>query len=284
MTEARANLSKGKQTVLGLYVTAKEAYEKWQAEPDKVRIIDVRTPEEYLFVGHPTMAWKIPVATQSYEWDAEKNQYPIKPLLDFASRVAEIAKPDDTLMLMCRSGGRSAMAVNLLAKAGFKNVHNIIDGMEGDANADSDSVAQAQQLNGWKNSGCPWTKKLTPERMVLPRSDRATPMTALALKVFRQPPERLNCAQSTVYAWREVVGDTSITVADLKPFGAGRSPEGLCGSLYAACLLAPKRAEELKAAFAARLGSLYCKEIRAAKKHPCAECVAQAADLLSAKT
>ena len=51
-----ANLPKGKQTVLGLYVSAKEAYERWKAEPDKVMILDVRTPEEYLFVGHPTMA------------------------------------------------------------------------------------------------------------------------------------------------------------------------------------------------------------------------------------
>ena len=87
MSELNATLPTGKQTVLGLYITAKEAYEKWQAEPDKVKIIDVRTPEEYLFVGHPTMAWKIPVATQSYEWDAEKKQFPMKPLLDFVARV-----------------------------------------------------------------------------------------------------------------------------------------------------------------------------------------------------
>ena len=94
----------------------------------------------------------------------------MKPLPDFAARVGTVAKPGDTIMVMCRSGGRSAMAANALAKAGFKNVYNIIDGMEGDANADSDSVAQAQPLkDGWKNSGCPWTKKLTPERMVLPK-------------------------------------------------------------------------------------------------------------------
>ncbi|MCX6914223.1 MAG: hypothetical protein NT167_14415, partial [Verrucomicrobia bacterium] len=80
---------------------------------------------------------------------------------------------------------------------------------------------------------------------------------------------------------REVFGETAITIADLKPVGAGRAPEGLCGAVYAACLLAPSRAEELKAAFAARLGSLHCKEIRAAKKHPCAECVAQGAELLA---
>jgi rhodanese-related sulfurtransferase len=161
-----ANLPEGKKTALGLYVTAKEAYEQWKAAPDKVKIIDVRTPEEYLFVGHPTMAWKIPVAVQVYEWDAEKKQYPLKPLMDFVSRVQTMAKPDDTLMVMCRSGGRSAIAANFLAKAGFKNVYNIIDGMEGDANGDSDSVPQG----GWKNSGCPWTKKLTPEQMVLPKA------------------------------------------------------------------------------------------------------------------
>ncbi len=76
-----------KETVLGLYVTSKEAYEKWKAEHDKVKIVDVRTPEEYLFVGHSTMAWKIPVAVQIYEWDAEKKQFPMKPLPDFVDLV-----------------------------------------------------------------------------------------------------------------------------------------------------------------------------------------------------
>jgi rhodanese-related sulfurtransferase len=166
MTDPRTNLPEGKKTVLGLYVTAKEACEKWQAAPEKVKIIDVRTPEEYLFVGHPTMAWKIPVATQSYVWDAEKKKFPMAPLPDFVSRVQTVAKPDNTLMVMCRSGGRSAIAANMLAKAGFKHVFNIIDGMEGDGNGDSDSVPQG----GWKDSGCPWTKKLTPERMVLPKT------------------------------------------------------------------------------------------------------------------
>jgi rhodanese-related sulfurtransferase len=79
MADPKANLPEGKKTALGLYVTAKEAYAKWQAEPDKVKIIDVRTPEEYIFVGHPDMAWKIPVAIQVYEWDGEKKQFPMNP-------------------------------------------------------------------------------------------------------------------------------------------------------------------------------------------------------------
>jgi rhodanese-related sulfurtransferase len=170
MTEANKTLPAGKQTVLGLYVTAKEAHDRWKADPEKVLILDVRTAEEFLFVGHPTMAWKIPIAAQVYEWDAEKGKFPMKLLQDFVSRVKEVAKPEDTILVMCRSGGRSAIAVNLLAQAGFKNAYNITDGMEGDTVEDPGSVFQGQRLkNGWKNSGCPWTYNLTPDRMVLPK-------------------------------------------------------------------------------------------------------------------
>ena len=171
MAEPKLNLPKGKQTALGLYVTAKEAYEQWKAEPEKVMILDVRTPEEFLFVGHPTMAWKIPVASQEYEWDAAKGKFPMALLTDFVSRVSEVAKPDDTILVTCRSGGRSAIAANMLAKAGYKQVYNITDGMEGDAVTDPNSVFQGQRLvNGWKNSGCPWTYDLTPDRMLLPKA------------------------------------------------------------------------------------------------------------------
>ncbi len=104
-----------------------------------------------------------------------------------------------------------------------------------------------------------------------------------ARKVFRQPPERLNCAQAVLYAWRAVSGDTAIALTDLKPFGGGRAPQGLCGALHAACVVAPDRAEALQRNFAAQLGSVYCKELRAAKVHPCEACVAQAAELLGTK-
>jgi rhodanese-related sulfurtransferase len=171
MKENSKEIPKEKQTELGLYVTAKEAYEMWNASPEKIKIIDVRTPEEYLFVGHPTMAWKIPVADQLYVWDADKKKYPMKMLTDFVARVKEMAKPGDTLMVMCRSGGRSAIAVNLLARAGFTKVYNIIDGMEGDMVNDPSSIFNNQRMrNGWKNSGCPWTYHLVPDRMILPKA------------------------------------------------------------------------------------------------------------------
>jgi rhodanese-related sulfurtransferase len=163
------DLPKEKQTTLGLYLTAREAYERWKAAPGTVTILDVRTPEEFLFIGHADMAWNVPFAAQLYQWDADKKQFPMKPLPDFVDRVKKIAKPEDTLLVMCRSGGRSAMAVNALAAAGFKHVYNITDGMEGDVVKESDSVFRGQRLvNGWKNSLLPWTYQIDPSRLVVP--------------------------------------------------------------------------------------------------------------------
>ena len=167
--QASSRLPAAKQTTLGLYVTAIEAYEMWKAAPDTVKIVDVRTSEEFIFIGNPEMAWKVPIATQSDQWDADKREFPMTLLPDFVERVRKMAGPDDTLLVMCRSGGRSAMAVNLLAEAGFRKVYSITDGMEGDSVKDPDSVFVGQRMvNGWKNSGLPWTYRVDPDRMVLP--------------------------------------------------------------------------------------------------------------------
>ena len=114
----------------------------WKSAPDKVKVIDVRTPEEYAFVGHPEMSWNIPI-------------------------VLEVAAPTDVLLVTCRSGGRSAMAVNALAAADFKNVYNIVDGVEGDKVHDPDSVFDGKRTkNGWKNSA-PWVYSIDPEKVIL---------------------------------------------------------------------------------------------------------------------
>ena len=163
-------LPKEKQTTLGLYVTAQQAYEKWKAAPDKIRLIDVRVPEEYIFIGHAEKAWNIPLALQTYEWDAEKQMFKMKPNPDFIAEMKTLAQPADTLLVMCRSGGRSAVAVNALAEAGFTNVFNITDGFEGDEVKDPESVYKGQRMkNGWKNSGIPWTYHLDPKLMRLPK-------------------------------------------------------------------------------------------------------------------
>jgi len=121
-------------------VTAQEAYKTWKTEPERVNILDVRTPEEYVFVGHPEMARNVALVFVKHQWDADSNQFVMEPNPDFVSRVKSLHTSTDTLSVMCRSGGGGAKAVDALAKAGFVNVYNVIDGMEGDKVDDPGSV------------------------------------------------------------------------------------------------------------------------------------------------
>lgn len=74
------------------------------------RIIDVRDPHEfYGELGHIPRAELVPlgtIATQAVSWSKE-----------------------DDLVVVCRSGGRSARAAGLLAQLGFKHVCNMDGGM-----------------------------------------------------------------------------------------------------------------------------------------------------------
>ena len=160
-------LPERKQTTLGLYVTAAQAYEMWEAAPDKVKVIDVRTPEEYAFVGHPEMAWNIPLAFVTYQRKDGKTAYDVMWNADFVAEVKGIAGPTDILLVTCRSGDRSAMAVDKLAAAGFTNAYTIVDGVEGDKVEDPGSVFVGTRMrNGWKNSA-PWVYGFDPEKIIL---------------------------------------------------------------------------------------------------------------------
>ena len=165
-----AEIAAARQTSLGLYVTAKEAYDLWQADPEGVKLLDCRTPEEWVFTGHAPMAINIPFAFQSFEWDPERRGFKWELNPGFVAAVEAWARPGDKVLVSCRSGGRAAMAINLLAaKAGFTKAYNILDGMEGGKIDDPDSVFDGMRMkNGWKNSGLPWTYEIDPARMVLP--------------------------------------------------------------------------------------------------------------------
>jgi len=155
---AEPNIPKNKQTVLGLYITARDAYFKWYGHKEKVVILDVRTLEEYIFVGHAPMARNIPVKFLNQKQTIEKMRPVMEINPDFVSIVKKDYKVTDTILIMCRSGGRSAAAVNFLAEAGFTDVYNIIDGFEGDPVKEPESYYIGKRVkNGWKNSGVPWT-------------------------------------------------------------------------------------------------------------------------------
>jgi rhodanese-related sulfurtransferase len=157
------SLSKSKQTETGLYITAAEAG-RVLAEKDNVALIDVRTPSETMLIGYPVpAAANIPskLVDPDLEFNAKKGVY---KMVDNPTYVAEMqawlasdaAEGVDTLMIMCRSGSRSAAAIGKLLEAGVDvALYNVVDGFEGDKNEDG-----VRAVNGWRNAGLPWTYKL----------------------------------------------------------------------------------------------------------------------------
>lgn len=105
-------------------------------------LIDVRTAEERKFVGH------VP-ETKHVAWltglSLSRNPRFVKELEHKAGK-------DDVVLLLCRSGKRSAAAAEAATKAGFGNVFNIIEGFEGDL----DEQQRRGGFNGWRHAGLPW--------------------------------------------------------------------------------------------------------------------------------
>jgi rhodanese-related sulfurtransferase len=167
--DTRDNVPKEKQTTLGLYLTAAEAFDRWKSEPLATVVLDVRTPAEYVFVGHAPMAYNVPFAFWQPDVFPPDGKPVMKPNPDFLDRVRKIASPDDTLLVMCRSGERGAKACNVLAAAGFKKVYHVFDGFEGDEINDPTSAYNGKRMkNGWRNASLPWTYKLARNLMYLP--------------------------------------------------------------------------------------------------------------------
>jgi len=112
------------------------------------------------------MARNIPIGFVKYQWNSEKNEPETVPNPGLIDSINRHYTTSGALMLVCRSGGRSALAVNALAEAGFIDAYSIIGGMEGDLVSDPDSAYYGKRMkNGWKNAGLPWTYDVNPEQL-----------------------------------------------------------------------------------------------------------------------
>ena len=121
-------------------VTPPQAWELVQA--GTAHLIDVRNRYEWEFVG------RVPDTTM-IEW----KHYPSGELNGrFIDEVKSRFSADDNLLFLCRSGVRSDAAAKALNAAGFKNAFNILEGFEGDLDADG----HRGQIGGWRKHGLPW--------------------------------------------------------------------------------------------------------------------------------
>lgn len=145
LSQARARAATGQLPYAGA-VTPQEAYELLQSAPH-VRLIDVRTNAERDWVGKVTLPEEKHGAVQ---W----NLYPgASPNPEFGAQLAQQAGKDDILLFLCRSGVRSRHAARLATEQGYKNAFDILEGFEGDKDADG----HRKTIGGWCKAGLPWT-------------------------------------------------------------------------------------------------------------------------------
>jgi rhodanese-related sulfurtransferase len=112
--------------------------------PSGARLIDVRTRPEVLYVG------RVP-GSVLVEWQT----YPGNALnLEFLAQLSEAVEPGETLMFLCRSGNRSHGAAAAAAQAGWPDSYNVLEGFEGDKNAEQ----HRGTLGGWRKAGLPWVQ------------------------------------------------------------------------------------------------------------------------------
>ena len=114
-------------------------------------LLDVRSAPEWDFVGRPNLSGlgrePVFIAWQNYP-GMEKNQ-------NFLAEVdAQGITPEQTVLLLCRSGQRSKHAAIALTELGYQHCFNISGGFEGPKNADGHRGA----VSGWRASGLPWAQ------------------------------------------------------------------------------------------------------------------------------
>lgn len=111
-------------------------------------LVDVRSGEERKFVGHVPQSLHVAWATGT-----SLNRNP-RFVRELEAAIAKAAGRDAPVLLLCRSGKRSALAAEAAAKAGLENVFNVFEGFEGDL----DGQGQRGHANGWRFHGLPWVQ------------------------------------------------------------------------------------------------------------------------------
>ncbi len=121
-------------------VTPRQAWD-WVSSGAAV-LVDVRTDAEREWVGYVPGALPLP-------WKQWPGMAPNAAFDDGIRDAGDGGKKK--VVLLCRSGVRSVAAAKRATELGVE-AYNILEGFEGDANADK----HRGQLGGWRLRGLPW--------------------------------------------------------------------------------------------------------------------------------
>lgn len=133
-------------------VSPEETWRRLTSDPQAV-LVDVRTRAEWAFVGIPDVS-SLNRRLITLEWQT----FPDNRIdADFVQRLdaqlsAQGTARTDEVFFICRSGGRSRMAAEAMASAGYGRSRNVADGFEGPL----DDQRHRSLVAGWKVAGLPW--------------------------------------------------------------------------------------------------------------------------------
>ncbi|MEP6607360.1 MAG: rhodanese-like domain-containing protein [Burkholderiaceae bacterium] len=126
----------------GAYAGAVTPREAWQLyQEGRAHLLDVRTAPEVRYVGSVPGALHV-------EWHGTDPAQ----VEHFLHELKAVARPDQTVLLLCRSGVRSHHAARVAYDAGYQNVFNVLEGFEGQRNHSH----QRGFIDGWRSHGLPW--------------------------------------------------------------------------------------------------------------------------------
>ena len=119
--------------------------EAWAlVESGRAVLVDVRSNEERKFVGYVPGSVHVAWATGTA---LTRNPRFLREL------EAKVGK-NDVVLLLCRSGKRSALAAEAATKIGFTAAFNVSEGFEGDLDADG----RRGRVGGWRLHGLKWVQ------------------------------------------------------------------------------------------------------------------------------
>jgi rhodanese-related sulfurtransferase len=120
--------------------------EAWAlAQSGDAVLVDVRSAEERKFVGQVPDSLHVAWATGT---SLTRNPR-------FTRELEAKVKHGQAVLLLCRSGKRSALAAEAATKAGFANAFNVLEGFEGEL----DATNHRGTADGWRFRGLPWVQE-----------------------------------------------------------------------------------------------------------------------------
>jgi rhodanese-related sulfurtransferase len=168
-----AKVPEAKKTISQNYLSAKEAAAMKQTLGAKALMVDVRTAAEIEYVGTPDLVdANISYMIDDYSaWDDKKSRFAMAPNSGFLTKISDaMAKAtldkNSEVIIICRSGDRSARAADLLSNAGYTKVYSVVDGFEGDMGKEGEAKGR-RAVNGWKNAGLPWSYNMIKNKMYI---------------------------------------------------------------------------------------------------------------------